>query len=64
MSKPQSVYMWENIDMTIQIIESLIDLISKTAYFYDSQYCCKDNEDFSLKFSHIIGKLVQMKKPF
>ena len=64
MSKPQSVYMWENIDMTIQIIESLIDLISKTTDLYDSQYFSKDNEDFSLKISHIIGKLVQMKKPF
>ena len=55
MSKPQSIYMWENVDMIIQIIESRIDLILKTTDLYDSQYCSKDNEDCSLKYSHIIG---------
>ena len=43
--KPQSIYMWENMDMIIQRIESQIDLISKTTYLYYSQYCSKDNED-------------------
>ena len=61
MSKPQSIYMWENVDKTIQRIESQIDLISKTTYFYDPQYISKDNEDCSLKYSHIIGEFVQMK---
>ena len=56
--------MWGNVDKTIQIIESRIDLISKTTYLYDTQYCSKDNEDFLLKYSHIIGEFVPMKKPF
>ena len=33
--------MWDNVDNTIQIIESLIDLISKTTDLYDPQYCSK-----------------------
>ena len=53
--------MWENVDKTIQRIESRIDLISKTTDLYDTQYCSKDNEDCSLKYSHIIGEFVQMK---
>ena len=64
MSKPQSIYMWENVDMIIQIIESRIDLILKTTDLYDSQYCSKNNEDCSLKSSHTIGDFLQMKKPF
>ena len=48
---------------TIQIIESQIDLIYKTTDLYDTQYCSKDNEDFLLKYSHIIGEFVPMKKP-
>ena len=51
-------------DKIIQIIESQIYLISKTTGLYDPQYCPKDNEDFSLKSSHIIRKFVQMKKLF
>ena len=54
-SKHQSIYMWENLYKTIQIIESQIDLIPKTTYLYDPQYFSKDNEYFSLKSSHIIG---------
>ena len=61
--KPQSIYMWENMDMIIQRIESQIDLISKTTYLYYSQYCSKDNEDCSRQSSHIIGEFVHMKKP-
>ena len=35
MSKPESNYMWGNVDNTIQIIESQIDLINrKTDLFY------------------------------
>ena len=62
MSKSQWIYMWENVDMIIQIIESRIDLISKTTDLYDSQYCSKENEDYSLQSSHIIREFVHMKK--
>ena len=55
--------MWENMDKIIQIIESRIDLISKTSDLYDPQYCSKDNEYCSLKSSDIIRPFVQMKKP-
>ena len=58
MSKPDSIYMWDNVDKTIQIIESRIDLISKTTYLYYPQYCSKDNEDCSFKYSHIIGEFL------
>ena len=64
MSKPQSIYMWEKVDKTIQIIESQNDLILKTTDLYDPQYCSKYNEDCSFKSSHIIGEFVLMKKPF
>ena len=64
MSKPQSIYMWENVVKTIQRIKSHIHFISKTTDLYDPQYFSKDNEDCSLKSSHIIGEFVQMKKPF
>ena len=64
MSKPQSIYLWENVDKTIQRIDSLIDLFLKTTDLYDPQYFSKDNADFSLKYSHIIREFVQMKKPF
>ena len=50
-------------DKTIQIIESRIDLINKTTYLYDPQYCSKYNEDCSLKSVNIIGEFVPMKKP-
>ena len=50
--------------MIIQIIVSLIDLITKTIDLYDSQYCSKDNEDCWLKSSHIIGEFLQTKKTF
>ena len=55
MSKHQSIYMWGNVDKTIQIIESQIHLIYKITDLYDPQYFSKDNEDCSLKSSHIIG---------
>ena len=64
MSILQSIYMWENVDKTIQRIESRIDLISKTTDLYDTQYCSKDNEDCSLKSSHIIRESLHMEKTF
>ena len=56
--------MWENVENTIQRIDSQIDLISKTTNLYYTQYCSKDNEDCSLKSSHIIGEILQIQKPF
>ena len=61
MSKPRSIYMWDNVDKTIKIIESRTDLIYKTTDLYDPQYFSKDNEDCSLKSSHIIGEFLPMK---
>ena len=63
MSKPESIYMWDNVDNTIERIESRVELINKTTDLYDPQYCSKDNEDCSLKSSHIIVEFVPMKKP-
>ena len=45
MIKSESIYMWDNVDNTIQIIDSQIDLINKRTDLYDPQYCSKDNED-------------------
>ena len=64
MSKPKSIYMWENVDNTIQRIESRIDLFTKKTDLYYPRYCSKDNEDLSFKSSHIIGAFVQMKNQF
>ena len=58
MSEPQSIYMWENMYKTIQRMESRNDLITKTTYLYDPQYCFKNNVDCSVKSSHIIGEFV------
>ena len=55
MIKSESIYMWDNVDKTIQIIDSQIDLINKRTDLYDPQYFSKDNEDCSLKYSYIIG---------
>ena len=63
MSKPESIYMWDNVDKTIQRIESRIDLINRRTDLYDPQYFPQDNEYCSLKYSHIIGEFVPMKEP-
>ena len=54
MGKSQSIYMWENVDMIIQRIESQIYSNSKSTYLYDPKYCSKDNEYCSIKSYHII----------
>ena len=38
MSKPESIYMWDNVDKTIQIIESKIDLMNRRTDLYDPKY--------------------------
>ena len=63
MSKPESIYLWDNVEKTIKIVVSLIDFFNRRTDLDDPQYCSKDNEDFSLKYSHIIGEFVPMKEP-
>ena len=63
MSKPESIYMWDNVDKTIQIIESRIDLINRRTDLYYPKYCSQDNKACSLKYSDIIGEFVPMKEP-
>ena len=54
MSKPQSIYMWENVDRIIQKIESRIDFDSQKTEFYDSQYYSKEDEYCLLESSHFL----------
>ena len=63
MSKPESIYMWDNVDNTIQSIESRIDLFNKRTDLYNPKYCSQDNEGCSLKSSHIIAEFLPMKEP-
>ena len=63
MSKPESIYMRDNVDKTIQRTESLIDLIFRRT-LYNPEYYSKYNEDCSLKSSHNIEDFLQMKKAF
>ena len=58
MSKPKSIYLWDNMDNTIQKIESLIDLINKGTDLYDPKLWSLDNDSCSLKSSHMIGEFV------
>ena len=62
MSTPEANYMWGNVDKTIQIIESQIDLINRKTDLYDPKFCSQDNDGCSQKSSHIIGKFMPMKK--
>ena len=55
MSKPKSNYMWGNVDKTIQIIESQIDLIYRKTDLYDPKFCSQYNDGCPLKYFHIIG---------
>ena len=62
MSKPEADYMWGNVDNTIQIIESRIDLINRTTDLYDPKYCSPDNEGCSQQSYLNIGSFVIMNK--
>ena len=44
MSKPKENYMWGNVDNTIQIIETRIDLINRTTDLYDPKFCSPEND--------------------
>ena len=61
--KPESIYMWDNVDKTIQRIESQIDLINRRTDLYEPKYFTQDNEGCSLKSSHTIGEFVPMSEP-
>ena len=62
MIKPESNYMWGNVDNTIQIIGSQIDLINRTTDLYDPKYCSPENEGCSQQSYLNIGSFVIMKK--
>ena len=55
MSKTEANYMWGNVDDTIQIIESRIDLINRKTDLYDPKYCSPDNDGCSQQSSLNIG---------
>ena len=61
-SKPDANYMLGNVDNTIQIIESQIDLNNRKTDLYDPKFCSQDNDGCSQKSSRIIGEFVPMKK--
>ena len=63
MSKYKSICVWDNVDNIIQIIESLIDFNSHKTDFYDSKYCSKEYEYYSLQSFNCNGKMVKIKKP-
>ena len=62
MSKPETNYMWGNVDNTIQTIESKNDLINRTTDLYDPKFCSPDNYGCSRQSSHNIGEFLLMKK--
>ena len=55
MTKPEANYMRGNVEDTIQIIESLIDLINITTDLYDPKFCSPDNDGCSQRSFHNIG---------
>ena len=62
MSKPEANYIWGNVDNTIQIFESRIDLINRTTDLYHPKFCSPDNDGCSHRSYHNIGEFVLMKK--
>ena len=62
MSKPEANYMWGNVENTIQIIDSRIDLINRTTDLYDPRFGSQENDGCSQQSSHIIGEFVLTKK--
>ena len=64
MSKYNSIYVWDNVDNIIHIIESIIGFNYHTIDLYDMKYCSKEDYDCSHQSENGIRKLVKMKKPF
>ena len=63
MRKSSSIYVRDNVDKTIQRIDSLIDFNPHKIDLFDSQFCSKEDEDCSLQSYKCIGNLVNTKKP-
>ena len=57
--KPEVNHMWVNVENTIQIIESRIDLINRTTDLYDPKFCSPENDGCSQRSSHNIGEFFQ-----
>ena len=62
MSKYRSIYIWENVDKTIQIIESRIEFNTKTTEFYGSKYFSKEDKGCSLQSYHLIRESLQLNR--
>ena len=52
--------MWENVDKTIQKIESRMNLVNQKTDLYHTKFCSQDNDGCSLKYSRIIGEFMPM----
>ena len=64
MSKYNSIYVWDNVDNIIHIVESLIDFKSKTSDLYNIKYCPKESEDCSHQYENCIRKGANTNKQF
>ena len=62
MSKPEANYMWDNVENTIKIIESRIDLINRKTDVYDPKFFSQENDGCSQKSCHIIGEFMPLGK--
>ena len=62
MSKSKSIYVWDDVDDIIQIIESKIDFIYHTTGLYYLKFYSKEDEDNSLQYFNYIRELLQIKK--
>ena len=61
MIKPEANYMWVNVDNTIQIIESQIDLINRKIDLYDPKFCSQDNDVVHRNHLILLENLCQWK---
>ena len=55
-SKPNSIYVWDIVNNIIQRIESRIYFNSHTTDLYESKYCSKEDEDYSLNLTIVLEK--------
>ena len=54
MRKSKSIYVWDNVENILQIIESQIDFNSHITYLYDQKYCPKEDTDRSITSENCI----------
>ena len=62
MSNTSVNYKWGKVYITIQVIESRIDLKNRTTDLYDPKFCSPDNDGCSQQSYHNIGGFVPTKK--